>query len=108
MVSEHRLPSERSRKIVLAKKAAEMKKTGRLACEGCGFDFQECYGSRGETFIECHHVRPVAELGDGTPTRMADLMLLCANCHRMIHARRPWWSLQELRSAIAASGAITG
>ena len=98
-VEHHR--RERSRKIVLAKKAAAMKALRRLICEGCGFDFRECYGPRGETFIECHHIRPVAELGDGTPTRMNDLMLVCANCHRMIHARRPWWTLEELRAAIA-------
>ncbi|WP_352230624.1 MULTISPECIES: HNH endonuclease [Asaia] len=36
----------------------------------------------------------------GTKTKLSDLALLCANCHRMIHARRPWLSLDELRQII--------
>ena len=31
-------------------------------------------------------------------TRLDDLALVCANCHRMIHARRPWLSLKALRA----------
>ncbi|MEX2447811.1 MAG: hypothetical protein WD404_03595 [Solirubrobacterales bacterium] len=27
-----------------------------------------------------------------------DLALLCANCHRMVHAKRPWLSVEQLRS----------
>jgi hypothetical protein len=36
----------------------------------------------------------------GQKTRLADLALLCANCHRMIHARRPWLTLDELRGLL--------
>ena len=91
---------ERSRKVVLAKKAAALKLLGRLMCEACGFDFGKRYGSRGEGVIDCHHTKPVADLGDGTPTHLRDLALLCANCHRMIHARRPWLTLEELKVSL--------
>jgi predicted HNH restriction endonuclease len=91
---------ERSRKIILAKKAAVLKALGRLACEVCGFDFRKQYGSRGEGVIDCHHTKPVEELGDGTPTHLSDLALLCANCHRIIHARRPWLTVKELRASL--------
>ena len=91
---------ERSRKIVNRKKAIAIQETGRLACEACGFDFLTRYGERGAGFIECHHTRPVELLGDGTPTRLIDLALLCANCHRMIHARRPWLTVADLREAL--------
>jgi 5-methylcytosine-specific restriction protein A len=40
----------------------------------------------------------VETLGDGMATKLSDLALLCANCHRMIHARRPWLSMDELRA----------
>jgi 5-methylcytosine-specific restriction protein A len=89
---------ERSRKIVTAKKAAVLKTLGKLICEVCHFDFAKQYGKRGQGFIECHHIKPVADLGDGTPTRLADLALVCANCHRMVHARRPWLTIEELRA----------
>lgn len=91
---------ERSRKIVEQKKAATLKAKGRLACEVCSFDFAARYGERGGGFIECHHTKPVETLGDGTSTRLDDLALLCSNCHRMIHARRPWLSVAELRGGL--------
>ena len=40
--------------------------------------------------------RPVSE-SEGVKTRLSDLALVCANCHRMIHARRPWLSIEGLR-----------
>lgn len=91
---------ERSRKIVQAKKDASLKATGALVCEVCRFDFAARYGTRGVGFIECHHTKPVADLGDGTPTRLRDLALVCANCHRMIHAHRPWLTVDELRASL--------
>lgn len=91
---------ERSRKLVERKKDVAIKATGRLACEVCGFEYLARYGERGRGFIECHHTKPIETLGDGTPTKLADLTLLCANCHRMIHARRPWLTVMELRGFI--------
>lgn len=69
---------------------------GRLYCQACGFDFAEVYGERGDDYIECHHVKPVVELRPGDRTRLRDLVLLCANCHRMVHAKRPWLTVGQL------------
>lgn len=91
---------ERNAAIVKRKKASYLKKHGCLRCEACEFDYQVTYGERGEGFIECHHTRPVSELVAGETTKLEDLILLCANCHRMVHAGRPWWSLEELRAAL--------
>ena len=87
---------ERSRKLVEKKKKQVLSVQGRLTCEVCGFDFQAAYGERGKGFIECHHTRPVSE-SKGVKTRLSDLALVCANCHRMIHSRRPWLSIEGLR-----------
>ncbi|MDO6522910.1 HNH endonuclease [Shimia thalassica] len=46
--------------------------------------------------MECHHTVPVSEMKPGDKTKLSDLALVCANCHRMIHAKRPWLSIQEL------------
>lgn len=93
---------ERSTAIVKRKKAAHLKQHGHLCCEACGFDFQATYGDRGEGFVECHHTRPVSELTAGETTKLADLVLLCSNCHRMVHAARPWWTIEDLRAAVGA------
>ena len=38
----------------------------------------------GKGFAECHHVVPLADLGRQKRTRLEDLAIVCANCHRMI------------------------
>jgi 5-methylcytosine-specific restriction protein A len=53
---------ERSPRLVARKKAAALAANGRLACEGCGFDFAARYGERGEGFMECHHTVPLRDL----------------------------------------------
>jgi 5-methylcytosine-specific restriction enzyme A len=94
------LVRERSRKLVEAKKASSLRTNNRLCCEACGFDFHVTYGERGNGFIEVHHAIPVHQLLPGAKTRIADLHLLCANCHRMVHARRPWLTLDQLKACI--------
>lgn len=91
---------ERNQRLVQRRKEQFRKLHGRLFCEVCGFDFAEVYGKRGEGFIECHHTRPLHSLKPGDKTRLADLALLCSNCHRMIHASRPWLSLAEPRALL--------
>jgi len=70
-----------------------------LACEACAFDFGQTYGERGNGYIECHHILPLHMAGQSS-TRLADLALLCANCHRIIHARSPWITPTQLAELI--------
>lgn len=91
---------ERSKVIVKKKKESILKETGELRCECCGFDFSETYGDRGNEFIECHHTTPVSEMVTGAKTKLSDLALLCSNCHRMIHRKSPWLSIEQLRVII--------
>ena len=90
---------ERDRQIVERKKQQALRRTGRLACEACGFEFSKMYGARGDGFIECHHTQPLSASTSRT-TKLADLVLVCANCHRMIHAKRPWLMMEELRAIV--------
>jgi 5-methylcytosine-specific restriction protein A len=92
------LRRERAPKLAKAKKDQAYKTLGKLCCEVCLFDFHAAYGERGKGFIECHHLRPLESLPGISKTRLDDLALVCANCHRMIHARRPWLDLEALRS----------
>lgn len=91
---------ERSRKIVSDKKKHFLKTHGRLFCQACGFDFVETYGERGTGFIECHHTVPVSSMEPGRKTKLSELALVCANCHRMIHSQRPWLDIEQVRSLI--------
>ena len=95
---------ERNRAIVSLKKKQALKKNGTLSCEACGFDFAAVYGGRGNGFIECHHTRPVADMQPGAKTKLTDLVLLCANCHRMVHTTRPWLSFNELLTSLSDNG----
>jgi hypothetical protein len=88
---------ERNASIVNAKKAQVLKKTGRLKCEACEFDFRERYGALGENFSEAHHVRPLSTLREGEETKLSDLAILCSNCHRMIHRTKPIMSVADFK-----------
>lgn len=92
---------ERDPKLRAEKIKEALERHGCVACEVCGFDFERTYGSRGARYAECHHVVPLHASGE-TKTRLADLAVLCANCHRMIHRGNPWLTPAELRALIAA------
>jgi 5-methylcytosine-specific restriction protein A len=91
---------ERSQQIVKKCKDKFLKEHGRLFCEACGFDFEQTYGERGKGFIECHHKKPLHILEPGEKTFIKDLAIVCSNCHRMIHAKRPWLTISELETLI--------
>lgn len=96
---------ERDRKIVALRKAAVSKKHGRLQCEACDFDFAAAYGERGAGYIEAHHTNPVHAMKLGDVTKADDLALLCANCHRMVHAAKPWLTVEQIRTILKVQAA---
>ena len=79
-----------------------LQRTGRLTCEACDFDFEERYGKLGLGFAECHHRLPIARLSVTLRTRLSDLAIVCANCHRMIHRSRPLLTVEELRHLVSS------
>jgi 5-methylcytosine-specific restriction protein A len=85
---------ERDRRLVAAKRNQVLEETGALACEACGWDAEALHGV--PSIVECHHLRAVSDLEPGERTRLADVRLVCPNCHRLIHARRPWLTWAEL------------
>ncbi len=89
---------ERHPGLAKAAKAAALARGERLICCICQFDFQARYGAIGEGYIECHHIKPVSELAAGSKTLLSDVVLVCSNCHRMLHRKRPWLGNDELKS----------
>jgi hypothetical protein len=94
---------ERSAKLVAEAKRRFKEQNGRLFCEACDFDFQETYGTVGEDFIEVHHLKPVSEMQEGEKTRLDDVALVCSNCHRILHRRRPWMTIEALKILLKES-----
>lgn len=82
------LKRERAPGLARAKKRNVLRRLGRLACERCGLDPFEAFGSEaGLACLEVHHSRlEIAQMGGGARTTLADVQLLCANCHRLVHA----------------------
>jgi putative restriction endonuclease len=94
------LMRERNPKVIREAKRRYKEKHGRLFCQVCGFDFVKVYGDIGEDYIEGHHTKPISE-GDGeNVTMIDDIALLCANCHKMVHRKRPWLTVDELQLLI--------
>ena len=71
-----------------------------LHCEICGFSFIDKYGAIGEDFIEAHHKIPLSSLEKSTNTNERDIILICSNCHRMLHRISPVLDASELRARI--------
>ena len=91
---------ERKPSLTKKKKKKVLELTGILECEVCGFDFKEQYGDLGEGFAECHHTIPVSKLKKQQKTKLSDLSILCANCHRMIHRSKPMFSIVQLQELL--------
>ena len=91
---------ERSPSVSRRKKAEVLKITGKLECEVCGFNFHSFYGDIGQGVAECHHTKPVSELQKGEKTKLSELSILCANCHRIIHKSKPMFSVAQLKNII--------
>jgi predicted HNH restriction endonuclease len=92
---------ERNRSVVSAAKTRFKQKHGRLFCELCGFCYSDAYGDLGADFIEAHHLTPVSDMSSGEETTPDDLMMVCANCHRMLHRGDPEQNLETMKKLFA-------
>jgi hypothetical protein len=90
--------AKRDQELRLRKIRRVLQSEGRLRCEvpGCGFDFFETYGKLGEEFAIVHHTKQLATYDGPKETRLADLNIVCANCHAIIHRYGGCRPLDEL------------
>jgi len=78
----HRI-RERNAAVVKARKDAyRIATNGRMPCEVCTTSFVDDFGFE---YLEAHHKMPLSMLNGEIETKLEDLALLCANCHRAIH-----------------------
>jgi 5-methylcytosine-specific restriction protein A len=87
------LQRERNKALIRKKK----RQAASLHCEVCGFSFARAYGRHAGEYCEVHHLVPLAEAEQLVTTRLEDLAILCANCHRVVHLHYPPYRLEEVR-----------
>ena len=99
-VTKTRKLRQRSSRLSKAAKERYLAVHGELRCEICGINFKEVYGELGEGYIEAHHPEPLSKM-DGTQfVDVEGMVLLCANCHRVLHRKSPPYSIEELRQVV--------
>ena len=85
---------ERDKKI----RDAYIKANGGICkCAICGFDFEATYGDIGKGFIHMHHKKPLSEIREAHKTKFEDLILVCPNCHSMLHRANPMLTPEKLK-----------
>ncbi len=89
---------ERDSNIVKKAKAEFLKKHGCYFCEICKLKLEEKYGDLASGFIEAHHIKPVNKMKLGDKTSVDDLMMLCPNCHRILHRGDPEVNLEKMKN----------
>lgn len=100
-VKQVRTLRQRNTRLVNEAKARYMEAHGHLSCEVCGVNFEDVYGDVGAGYIEAHHPEPISQKDNETSyTDLEDIVLVCANCHRMIHRSNPVLSIQELKHIV--------
>lgn len=81
-------------------RAEAIKKHG-LTCMACGFNFEKVYGVLGKDFIHVHHLKPLHLYEEQQVNPTTDLIVLCPNCHYMIHRNKDKiLTLKELQQII--------
>ena len=91
---------ERNRSLVRAKRV-QAQRLRCYRCEACGLQFDALDGLAGAC-CEVHHRLPLSRMGrPEVRTRLEDLALVCANCHRIIHGRDPILTVAQLGRAMS-------
>lgn len=103
VVTESHLRRERNPKLRNALIEHHRMKFGELRCEVCNCAAAIVPNDLGDAMFEAHHVVPLATT-DERQTKLKDLTLICANCHRILHraicVRKKWFTVMEARQEI--------
>jgi len=88
------------RRLLLASRA----KAGKLECEGCGWTGGSMDVQLASSGFEAHHLAPLSEAGESL-TKLKDVALLCATCHRITHRwivlNAKWLAREEISAIVS-------
>jgi HNH endonuclease/EVE domain len=92
MEGDKKLASHRRRersRFLVAKKLRITRLQGPIRCEVCFLSEDGKYPPEFSSRIfEVHHLQPLSESDTPVKTTLQDLAIVCANCHRAIHATK--------------------
>ncbi|AVP96787.1 hypothetical protein C7S18_06050 [Ahniella affigens] len=82
--------------------AAQRKRTaafssGSYPCSGCRVDYLKKLGEGAKSLYQCHHVLPLHDDTEERETKEKDLLVLCANCHQLIHSKLANLKLEKVQ-----------
>ncbi|MDG4908751.1 MAG: HNH endonuclease [Mesorhizobium sp.] len=87
----------------LREKLIEARRANGLRCEICDFAVNANAPRAAESLFEGHHTIPLAAAEGERTTRLSDMALLCACCHRFIHRlivdNKRWVGIPEAAEA---------
>ncbi|WP_425992367.1 HNH endonuclease [Brevundimonas sp. TWP2-3-2] len=93
----------RERSPGLRKALLKKRQDSGLQCDMCGETHSSLPPDLRAAAFEAHHVIPIASVGEGV-TKLSDVALLCAVCHRVLHRmislRRTWIGVAEARTLL--------
>ena len=96
----------RERSPGLRKALLKKRDEAGLQCEVCGETHAALPPDIRASAFEAHHVMPIASVEAGV-TRLSDMALLCAVCHRVLHRmislNRRWVGIEEARAVLRTS-----
>lgn len=84
---------KRNRAIIQIKKQESDGK-----CELCKFDFSKFYKLTTKDCLEVHHKNPISEYKGLRITKLSDLIIICPNCHSLIHSKNPAISYEDMKA----------
>jgi predicted HNH restriction endonuclease len=88
---------ERSRALIQAKKRLVRHANGELSCEACGVRERDLPAGIADAAFEAHHLQALSSHNQERVTKLDDLSIICATCHRLIHRTRPMVTVAKLR-----------
>lgn len=98
-----RLHYQRERNPSVRQKLLKAREPARLACDLCDADYRCLPEAIRTAAFEAHHLIPLSECGE-RKTKISELALLCASCHRILHraiaAEGRWLTIAEARSLL--------
>jgi 5-methylcytosine-specific restriction enzyme A len=78
-----------------------------LNCTICDINFEKVYGPLGKEFIHVHHIKPLAINGKCKVNPYTDLVVVCPNCHSMLHRpKNKLLTVAELKEIYNSVGII--
>jgi len=81
------MTESRSRSRNAGLRLAALQRAGGI-CEGCGVNFAKKHSGLGRHCLVVHHKKQLKDTDQPVETKLSDLVVVCANCHMMIHVNR--------------------